>query len=525
MSEKVIKAIVFVRVSSQGQDFENQKTTVLKNALAKYNQEEIAIIEGKESGYGLEEDKRKTLQELKAIIAENKSIESIYVWAVDRISRRCIMAINIIDELTKEGINVVILKPTRLETLDEKRNPNPIANMVMLFLAYAAELETNSIKARMNNTKTILRASGKVANGKVAYGYKKLENKSIGIDEDKAIIVRQIFNLYSTGKYSLNRLNDMLYEKDPLFFKLGYKSTTASRIKRIIGSLLYSGRNDKNTNLYPPIVSPQLQDKCIKIMEGKKTLPKHNTKTVYYAKGIIKNYSDPHHRCMIPFRNNISYRTHPSDSISYVVNINAVDSILYNSMCVLKSIAMGISNEKTIEAYKQQLKNNDETITNIDKEVNKLLDDNLRIERLLAKNRIREEVAQEQINNNDNIIKQYNVKKAEILSDNQQLLTLIEGAKQGSVSNGFFYSLYSIDDEEVIAQYIKDVIKEVRITYIDKYTKRMDIIGYPIIAHLVDRYYTITSKGGKITIMRHNMKDTTDYCDWTCIYRRRLKPL
>lgn len=99
---------------------------------------------------------------------------------------------------------------------------------------------------------------------------KKLENKSIGIDEDKATIVRQIFNLYSTGEYSLNRLNDMLYEKDPSFFKLGYKSTTASRIKRIIGSLLYSGRNNKNTNLYPPIVSPQLQDECIKIMQGKR---------------------------------------------------------------------------------------------------------------------------------------------------------------------------------------------------------------------------------------------------------------
>lgn len=521
----MLRTICFCRVSSSGQSLEAQLNTVKKEALKEYAEDEIMIIQGVESAVSLDEEHRLTIKQLKDAIGDNPSIESVFFFSPDRLARRIRVAIDIIDDLTHMGINMIFLNPMRLNTLNKDKSPNPLAHLVLIMMSYSAEQEAKAMKARINNKKAELRAAGKVANGKVAYGYKKLENKSIGIDEDKAQIVRQIFNLYSTGEYSLNRLNDMLYEKDPLFFKLGYKSTTASRIKRIIGSLLYSGRNNKNTNLYPPIVSPQLQDKCIKIMEGKKILPKHNTKTVYYAKGIIKNYSDPHHRCMTPFRNNISYRTHPSDSISYVVNINAVDSILYNAMAVLKSIAMGISNEKTIEEYNEQLKNNNETITNIDKEVNKLLDDNLRIERLLAKNRIREEIAEEQIKSNDNIIKQYNVKKAEILSDNQQLETLIEGAKQGSVSNGFFYSLYSIDDEEVIAQYIKDVIKEVRITYIDKHTKRMDIIGYPIIAHLIDHYYTITSKGGKITIMRHNMKDPTDYCDWTCVYRRRLKPL
>lgn len=84
-----IKAIVFVRVSSNAQDLVPQRIEVLDYAKRFYAEDEIAIVEGKESAIKLSEERRKTLKEMKEIIAEYPSVEQIFCFALDRISRRC----------------------------------------------------------------------------------------------------------------------------------------------------------------------------------------------------------------------------------------------------------------------------------------------------------------------------------------------------------------------------------------------------------------------------------------------------
>ena len=144
MADKEIKSIVFVRVSSEAQQFVAQKKEVLEYAKRFYAEEEIAVVEGKESASKLSEEKRQTLNEMKAILAEHPSVEQIFTFALDRISRRCEVTVSVIAYLTENGINLTFLNPQLTSTMimqDGKMVENVTAKLFVLFMAYGAENE------------------------------------------------------------------------------------------------------------------------------------------------------------------------------------------------------------------------------------------------------------------------------------------------------------------------------------------------------------------------------------------------
>ena len=72
------KCICFCRVSTQLQSLDEQKETVIANAIADgYKRDEIAIVEGKESAIKLKEEERQTIAEMKKIISENPSMNPL----------------------------------------------------------------------------------------------------------------------------------------------------------------------------------------------------------------------------------------------------------------------------------------------------------------------------------------------------------------------------------------------------------------------------------------------------------------
>ena len=83
------KCICLVRVSTEQQKLEGQKEKVISAAISDgYKLEEIAVVEGKESAIKLQEEERETLNEMKNIIAQYPTIESVYVFAIDRLARK-----------------------------------------------------------------------------------------------------------------------------------------------------------------------------------------------------------------------------------------------------------------------------------------------------------------------------------------------------------------------------------------------------------------------------------------------------
>jgi DNA invertase Pin-like site-specific DNA recombinase len=111
-----------MRVSTEQQKLEGQKEKVISAAISDgYQLEEIAVVEGKESARKLEEEERETLNEMKRFIAQYPTIESVYVFAIDRLARKVSIVLSVKDYLLKNNINLVFLNPHKMSTMRKEK--------------------------------------------------------------------------------------------------------------------------------------------------------------------------------------------------------------------------------------------------------------------------------------------------------------------------------------------------------------------------------------------------------------------
>ncbi len=281
-----IKAIVFVRVSSNAQDLVPQRIEVLDYAKRFYAEDEIAVVEGKESAIKLSEERRKTLNEMKELLEKYPTVEQIFCFALDRISRRSEVTLSVVAMLNDKGINLTFLNPILTSTMirkDGKFVENETAKLLIMFFGYGAETEMKLKGERFKVAKSKLLADGKLPQGKPIYGYYRADDGTICVDPDKAKVVRYIYNMYIDEGVSLARIYERLVNE-------GYWSATArkcsygSRIRIILTAPAYSGSDPKYA--YPPIVSTEMQEQARELLaEGKKR--SHKSRNNYYGRGLM----------------------------------------------------------------------------------------------------------------------------------------------------------------------------------------------------------------------------------------------
>lgn len=526
---KEIKAIVFCRVSTNLQDMEAQERACMKAALTDYNRNEITVVKKKESGVKLDEMHRESINQMKDIIAKNPSVETIYFFSIDRLARRVRVVIDVIDDLMKKGINCVFLNPSPLRTLNPDRTENAIAGMIISFMGKAAEMEAAMFKARVNNKKKELASVGKVAAGKVLYGYYKNEDRTISIKEEEAAVIRKLFNLYIENKMTVQDLNYELNKDDSNHFKAGTKGATTTRIMQIIKNYAYSGRNEKNaekyngnekrnfTNVYPAIITPELQDKAIELASNKKTASKYHTKHSYYGKGLVRNASTGN--LMTPHVSNMSYRSNPRDAEKVSIGLNIMDGLIKHLVYLYTPLLMeiNISNDKT--EYQDSINKNNKQIEGIQVEIGKYEANNVRVQRYLVRDKISESVADEQFDKNNNNIKLLNKKIAELKSEISRWNTIINnGIEKGETYFAIREQLRSGElDDTTIATYAKDVIKNITVTNINSTTKKIDVELNSVIADRITlKPYWISKKSFRPTLVQHNTDNDkgVDVSNW-----------
>jgi DNA invertase Pin-like site-specific DNA recombinase len=112
------KCICFARVSTEQQDLTAQLEAVCNAAKCDgYTNDDIITVEGKESAIALKEEERQTLNDIKELISLHPTIESIYFFAVDRLSRRMSVIMSIKEWADENKLNLVFLNPHRMQTL------------------------------------------------------------------------------------------------------------------------------------------------------------------------------------------------------------------------------------------------------------------------------------------------------------------------------------------------------------------------------------------------------------------------
>ena len=414
-----IRCICLIRVSTAHQDFEGQKKVVVANAIADgYKESEIEVVEAKESAIKLKEEERETLNEMKDLIAKNKTVEAVYVFAIDRLARKVSVILSVKDYLLERNINLVFVNPHKMATLrkDDKGKlvEDELTSMLLMFLSYGAEMEMKLKQERFKAARETLKAQGKVYYNKTVFGYKRNpKTKEADIDEDEANIIRYVFNNYIQGM----TMQD-IYMNLVSMGKLPHKSKVAARgfIWRILHNEAYKGGesfyNKNSVFKFKAIIDEETFEAAQKkLSENKWTYEK--TKFISFGKGLL--YCVNEKRIMSPIVANKCYKCMKGEK--YSLNINVIDSLLwYVAKHVYKFII--IERQQTNnELYDAKKKEITEQITTIDKIIENIEDKERKAFALYLDGKVSQQIYEEQMSKIKSEKENYLFKKSSLNSE------------------------------------------------------------------------------------------------------------
>lgn len=260
-NNEIKKVILLARVSTIQQNYDEQINIVRRAAIADgYKESEIVIVKGKESAIKLAEEERATLNEMKELISQYPTIESIYVFAIDRLARRVSVVLSVKDYLLARKINLVFLNPHKMATMRNNDNgervEDEVTSMMLMFLAYGAEMEMKIKQARFKAGKVHAKEQGKFIGGTVMFGFCKDENGKLIVNESEAAVIRTAFEMYrdNKSKSSVGVEAIAQYLRDNNVCRRG-KFFGAGRINKFI-------KQEK----YRAIVGAELFDECQQIL-------------------------------------------------------------------------------------------------------------------------------------------------------------------------------------------------------------------------------------------------------------------
>jgi DNA invertase Pin-like site-specific DNA recombinase len=451
------KAVLFARVSSEKQTYERQlsdlKPLIMKDG---YSENEIAIVNYKESATKNDIASRKSIRELKEII-ESNPIEQVYVTEVSRLSRRGDVMYGVLALLEEHNIGLVIQTPTLIRTIENGKK-NQMAHIILQFLYQVAEAESNIKLERQLSGWKQKQKEGKVLSSVVKFGYSRNKDGYAEIVKEDALIVNEIFDRYIAGESASS-----LYDRFKHIVNFGNIKHRAgcNRVWRILQDETYIGKN-KNF-LYPRIITDEKFELARKRRFEKK-LVKTKHKYIYYCTGLVKL----HNYTMSPTAPICSYWLYNHNGKSWSVNINAIDSLAW----LMASMAKTFNGEydkkenmvnlrKTLDILKKKREGIKNDILSKEKEAD-------RVNTMFQKDRLSEEkydYLSKKVGEEIKYLEKENEENDIAIIQVEQSLLSCE--KEASVAKKLD-DIYSIVDDNLRRDIIKETIKSINLTEIGK---------------------------------------------------------
>lgn len=272
--------ILYCRKSTESEDrqilsIESQENELLRVAL----KEGFNVVSVVKEAMSAKEPGRPLFGKILKDISAGKA-DGILCWKIDRLARNPIDAGQIQWLLQKNVIK-------KIRTFEREYLPkdNVLIMNVELGMAnqYIRDLSEN-IK-RGNRAKL---ERGEWPN-RAPFGYKNDKaNHCIIVDENKALSVRRIFELYATGLYSLKQVVEIVYQE-------GFRTNFGKKIfqgfaHRIITNAFYCGVMFRDNLSYKakhePLVSKSLFDKVQDVLTGK--IHTKTQKYLFPIRGFLK---------------------------------------------------------------------------------------------------------------------------------------------------------------------------------------------------------------------------------------------
>ena len=198
-----MRAVIYARVSTNGQDYERQLDE-LRSYAARMDYEGVKEFSEKVSGAKKVEE-REALSDLLGYVGEHK-VDKVLIYECSRLSRRAVDFLAVIEQLSEQGVSVVILQ-NGLETLQPDGNPNPIAQLVLGILAQFNSMERGLIRSRMESGYNHYRANGGVVGRKK--GYRKTDQQMKEEYAEELRLLRKGYSLANVSKLTGTAINTL----------------------------------------------------------------------------------------------------------------------------------------------------------------------------------------------------------------------------------------------------------------------------------------------------------------------------
>ncbi len=253
-------AIIYARVSSKDQENEGfsipAQLKLLKEYASKNNfiiVEEFTDIEtAKKAG-------RTQFNRMLEILKENKNIKHVLVEKTDRLLRNLFDNALLGDLIEKQDIIIHLVKENVILNKDSKSNDKLIFGIKVLLAKNYIDNLSEEVKKGMTE-----KASQGIYPSSAPYGYLNVRENGkslIKVDPQAAPFVQKMFELYSTGTYSLLTLRKKMVA-DGMIYRNG-KNFYTSTVETILKNEFYVGvfywKNKKYENAtHVPLISPEL---------------------------------------------------------------------------------------------------------------------------------------------------------------------------------------------------------------------------------------------------------------------------
>ena len=316
------KVIILSRVSADSQELMSQTDKVKAEVLRYFTEDQIIVIENKESAVKKSEEELLGINEMKFYI-ETSNIAAVYCYELSRLSRRPKVLYSLRDYFLDHKVQLVVLNPY-FKLLCDDGTLNQGSNIIFALYSSFAETEAKQLKERTVRGKMKKRLEGKFIGGKDLFGYGHDKDGNYFVKEEDAEVVREIFTLYARGHSKLAISRIMRGRGYFLNFQSAIDCHT--HIDNVLRNRDYCGQNGK-----PRIISDNLFEMVQQMFPTKKKR-RVATKRLALGRSFLFNpYCQPKRKLFYVNTKNDDYFSYTVDKETRIfIKIRMVDALIWH---------------------------------------------------------------------------------------------------------------------------------------------------------------------------------------------------
>ncbi len=292
-----MKAYILARVSTEEQKEAGNSLPAQQRRMREYIDRTDRLKLDKEyifdeSAY---KEHRKEFQKVVEDMLAQKEVVALCCDKVDRLTRDFLVGLPILEKLRREG-KIELHFPSDNLVLNQN---SPATDLFHFNIAVSlAQYYSNAISDNTKRANEQKRKRGDWT-GRVRLGYKNIQEvdadgkiikKDIVVDPDRAHLIQKLFELYSTGNYSITTAWHEIT-------RLGLKSEDGkplarSNIAQILHDPFFYGLAKSQKyglypHRYPPLITRELFEKCQDVLLGRRRVSSKPLSDTFIFKGLL----------------------------------------------------------------------------------------------------------------------------------------------------------------------------------------------------------------------------------------------